>query len=101
MRLKPAAIRGMPVTAMEKRQFGAAGQPYHQGGATTSAFVVATEDLPRAKAGRVDDPSVRWAGAFATYGGHGATQSSTIVYEIEPGGRLGRPLFFHEAPRLF
>ena len=29
------------------------------------------------------------AGAFATYGGHGATQSSTIVYEIEPGGRLG------------
>lgn len=23
------------------------------------------------------------------YGGHGATQSSTIAYEIEPGGRLG------------
>ena len=23
------------------------------------------------------------------YGGHGTTQSSTIVYEIEPGGRLG------------
>jgi quercetin dioxygenase-like cupin family protein len=23
------------------------------------------------------------------YGGHGATQSSTIVYEIEPGGELG------------
>ena len=32
---------------------------------------------------------MRWAGAFAVYGGHGATQSSTIVYEIEPGGRLG------------
>jgi quercetin dioxygenase-like cupin family protein len=32
---------------------------------------------------------VRWAGAFAAYGGHGTTQSSTIVYEIEPGGRLG------------
>ncbi len=23
------------------------------------------------------------------YGAHGTTQSSTIVYEIEPGGRLG------------
>jgi quercetin dioxygenase-like cupin family protein len=32
---------------------------------------------------------VRWAGAFAAYGGHGTTASSTIVYEIEPGGRLG------------
>ena len=29
------------------------------------------------------------AGAFAAYGGHGTTASSTIVYEIEPGGRLG------------
>jgi quercetin dioxygenase-like cupin family protein len=29
------------------------------------------------------------AGAFAVYGGHGATASSTIVYEIEPGKRLG------------
>jgi quercetin dioxygenase-like cupin family protein len=29
------------------------------------------------------------AGAFAACGGHGATQSSTIVYEIEPGHRLG------------
>ncbi|WP_026608570.1 cupin domain-containing protein [Methylocapsa acidiphila] len=55
----------------------------------TSAFVVSTADLPRAKVGGVDDPTVRWSGAFATYGGHGATQSSTIVYEIEPGGRLG------------
>jgi quercetin dioxygenase-like cupin family protein len=32
---------------------------------------------------------VRWAGAFATYAGHGATASSVIVYEIEPGKRLG------------
>jgi quercetin dioxygenase-like cupin family protein len=35
------------------------------------------------------DPAVRWQGAFARYGGHGATASSTIVYEIEPRGRLG------------
>src|SRR6266446_5426851 len=54
-----------------------------------SAFVVETTTLPRAKVGGIDDPAVRWAGAFAAYGGHGATQSSTIVYEIEPGGRLG------------
>jgi quercetin dioxygenase-like cupin family protein len=54
-----------------------------------SVFVVATGDLPRAKVGGVDDATVRWAGAFAAYGGHGTTQSSTIVYEIEPGARLG------------
>jgi quercetin dioxygenase-like cupin family protein len=55
----------------------------------SNVFVVATNELPRAKVGGVDDPTVRWAGAFAAYGGHGSTQSSTIVYEIEPGGRLG------------
>jgi quercetin dioxygenase-like cupin family protein len=54
-----------------------------------SAFVVDTKTLPRAKVGGVDDPTVRWQGAFAAYGGHGSTASSTIVYEIEPGGRLG------------
>ncbi len=51
--------------------------------------VVATRDLARTKVWGADDPTVRWAGAFARYGGHGATASSTIVYEIEPGGRLG------------
>lgn len=55
----------------------------------SSVYVVSTPDLPRAHVGGVDDPTVRWAGAFASYGGHGATQSSTIVYEIESGGRLG------------
>ena len=57
--------------------------------ASAPAFVVDTTTLPRAKVGGVDDPAVRWAGAFAAYGGHGTTTSSTIVYEIEPGGRLG------------
>lgn len=33
--------------------------------------------------------SVRWDGVFVSYGGHGAGQSTTIVFEIEPGGRLG------------
>ncbi|MGI8724406.1 MAG: cupin domain-containing protein [Methyloceanibacter sp.] len=33
---------------------------------------------------------MRWQGAFAIYGGEGgATASSTIVYQIEPGGPLG------------
>jgi quercetin dioxygenase-like cupin family protein len=52
--------------------------------------VVASDKLGRTKVWGEDDPTVRWAGAFAVYGGHGATASSTIVYEIEPGGRLGR-----------
>lgn len=51
--------------------------------------VIASDRLPRAQLHGKDDPSVRWAGAFALCGGHGSTQSSTIVYEIEPGGRLG------------
>ena len=51
--------------------------------------VVASDKLERVQVSAVDDPSVRWAGAFATYGGHGATASSVIVYEIEPGKRLG------------
>lgn len=55
----------------------------------SAVFVVQTNDLPRAEVGGVDDPAVRWAGAFAACGGHGTTQSSTIVYEIAPGGRLG------------
>src|SRR5436309_7227680 len=51
--------------------------------------VVDSTKLQRNEVWGEDDETVRWAGAFAVYGGHGATQSSTIVYEIEPGGRLG------------
>jgi len=51
--------------------------------------IVASDKLERIQVRAVDDPAVRWAGAFAVYGGHGTTQSSTIVYEIEPGGQLG------------
>jgi quercetin dioxygenase-like cupin family protein len=51
--------------------------------------VVATNTLPRTEVWGETDKAVRWAGAFAVYGGHGSTASSTIVYEIEPGGRLG------------
>jgi quercetin dioxygenase-like cupin family protein len=51
--------------------------------------IVETNKLERIQIRGADDPSVRWNGAFVVYGGHGTTQSSTIVYEIEPGGRLG------------
>lgn len=51
--------------------------------------VVASERLERATVWAEDDPTVRWSGAFVLYGGHGTTQSATIVYEIEPGHRLG------------
>ncbi len=51
--------------------------------------VVPSNKLERAEVWAEDDPTVRWAGAFAVYGAHGTTQSSTIVYEIEPGHRLG------------
>jgi quercetin dioxygenase-like cupin family protein len=51
--------------------------------------VVASEKLPRAHVQGSKDTTVRWVGAFATCGGNNAVQSSTIVYEIEPGGHLG------------
>ncbi len=51
--------------------------------------VVESDKLERVQIRGEDDPSVRWNGAFVVYGAHGTTQSSTIVYEIEPGGRLG------------
>src|SRR3954467_12797740 len=53
------------------------------------SIVVASDTLPRSKVWGETDKAVSWQGAFAIYGGHGATASSTIVYEIEPGKRLG------------
>jgi quercetin dioxygenase-like cupin family protein len=54
-----------------------------------SVAVVASEKLERIQVRASDNPAVRWDAAFAVYGGHGPGQSSTIVYEIEPGGELG------------
>jgi quercetin dioxygenase-like cupin family protein len=51
--------------------------------------VVASNKLSRIKVRSADDATIKWDAAFATYGGHGADQSSTIVYVIEPGGHLG------------
>ena len=66
--------------------------PAKNGGAQKlgNSPVVQSGKLERIQVRGEGDPSVRWAGAFAACGGHGSTQSSTIVYEIEPGGRLGR-----------
>jgi quercetin dioxygenase-like cupin family protein len=35
------------------------------------------------------DDTVDWQGVFVSCGGHGADASTTIVFEIEPGHRLG------------
>jgi quercetin dioxygenase-like cupin family protein len=51
--------------------------------------IIASEKLKRSQVSGSKDKTVRWAGAFATCGGNNAVQSSTIVYEIEPGGHLG------------
>jgi quercetin dioxygenase-like cupin family protein len=64
-------------------------QPAAAGTANGAFQVVASDQLPRTKVWGETDPAVSWQGAFAVYGGHGATASSTIVYEIEPGKRLG------------
>jgi quercetin dioxygenase-like cupin family protein len=53
------------------------------------ATIVESNQLERIPVRGEDDATVKWNGAFVLYGGRGATASSTIVYEIEPGGRLG------------
>ena len=53
------------------------------------AFLVDSTKLERGEVWGETDEAVHWKGAFAVYGGHGATASSVIVYEIEPGKRLG------------
>jgi len=58
-------------------------------GKRTPSPVVASDKLERIQVRGADDASIHWDAAFASCGGHGATQSSTIVYEIEPGGHLG------------
>lgn len=54
-----------------------------------SAAIVASDKLPRTKVWGETDSAVSWQGAFAVYGGNGTTASSAIVYEVEPGKRLG------------
>jgi len=54
-----------------------------------NATIVDSGKLGRSAVQGESDPTVHWQGAFALCGGKGTTQSSTIVYEIEPGCRLG------------
>lgn len=50
---------------------------------------IATNNLERLHISGKDAPEVKWDGAFVTYGGRDAVASTTIVFEIEPGHRLG------------
>jgi quercetin dioxygenase-like cupin family protein len=50
---------------------------------------VTTGNLERIQVHGEGDDTVQWAGVFVSYGGHGADQSTTIVFEIGPGKRLG------------
>src|SRR5262249_922660 len=76
-----------PVSA-ERLQVAEHGRNGH-GSARQSVATAARERLDRPQVRASANPAVRWEAAFAVYGGHGASQSSTIVYEIEPGGQLG------------
>lgn len=49
---------------------------------------IASLDLAEARA--ADDGRVRWAGAYAAYGGAGSSKSATVYFTIAPGDRLGR-----------
>jgi quercetin dioxygenase-like cupin family protein len=66
---------------------GAAAKPCS--GKSKTNPVVASNKLERIKVRGVEDKTIAWNASFASCGGHGATQSSTIVYDIEPGGHLG------------
>lgn len=57
--------------------------------ARASSAVVDSNKLERTRVSSVDDAKIDWRASFASCGGHGADQSSTIVYEIAPGGHLG------------
>ena len=63
--------------------------PAKSNGGARKSPVVATDRMERIKVRGADDKTIAWNAAFASCGGHGADQSSTIVYEIEPGGHLG------------
>ena len=55
----------------------------------TESPVVDSNTMERIRVGSVDDKTIDWRASFATCGGNHASQSSTIVYEIAPGGHLG------------
>src|SRR5947199_261183 len=55
--------------------------------------VVASDKLKRTEVWPEVDESVHWIVAFAVYGGHGTTASSTIVTRLSPGnGSAGTPM---------
>ena len=55
---------------------------------TLEPINIASLDLTEARA--TEDGQVRWAGAYASYGGAGSSESATVYFTIAPGDRLGR-----------
>jgi quercetin dioxygenase-like cupin family protein len=55
---------------------------------TVNPTNIASLDLTEARG--ADDGQVRWAGAYASYGGAGSSESTTVYFTIAPGDRLGR-----------
>ena len=67
--------------------------------------VVASDKLKRTEVWAEDDESVHWAGAFAVYGGHGATEETQYIiagtgelhmedgstYQVGPGSVFAIP----------
>jgi len=67
----------------------ASGKRHGKARRTAPDPVVDSSALDRIRVTSIDDPAVDWHASFATCGGNHAAQSSTIVYEIAPGGHLG------------
>ena len=55
---------------------------------TLEPINIASLDLTEARA--IEDGQVRRAGAYASYGGAGSSESATVYFTISPGDRLGR-----------
>lgn len=85
-----AAVAGGGLLALSRAEAHAQSTPQAGIGRPLGGLdPVATNDLPRTELHGEGVPEVHWQGVFVAYGGHGTEQTTTIVFEIEPGNRLG------------
>src|SRR5262245_40570521 len=77
----------IPHTSPAAKRVSAKREPHKA--ARAAGPVVDSNALERISVSSVDDAKVDWRASFASCGGNHADQSSTIVYEIAPGGHLG------------
>jgi quercetin dioxygenase-like cupin family protein len=77
----------IPHTSPAAKRVSAKREPHKA--ARAASPVVDSNALERIRVSSVDDAKVDWRASFASCGGNHADQSSTIVYEIAPGGHLG------------